>query len=596
MVPPLEADAEAWLRFVLAVRRQTKLPAPLAEVTPQQLLTLWSGARREIAARLVLAAARERLCPAALRGGALSLELDGEPLELPLRRSGAFELHQADLERADDPRLEDPLGIAARLCDAAMLAGDDRRRIAVELRDSIRNLAQARLAGHLRHLVAQTLPSDLPSEPRLEDPEHFVVDGHPWHPMTRTRLGLRPSEVLRYASEQLAATPVACIDLAAGEVQRAGAWAEVGAALFGPAPAGFVRLPIHPAQRRRLVAIAPQAVAAGHLRPVDAPPRASRSLLSLRTVALTSSWHLKLGCNVHTTSARRVVSPMSVANGPRLSAWLADIQARDPHTRSLQLMAEPAAAGLAPARYGAQAGELGAILRTVPPLRGDARAWVCAAVGERWPGRDELVLERACAGYPGGRSERLRSGLRDWIAALVPPALRLLSFHGVALELHLQNTLVTVDGGRVGAMRVRDLGGVRLHRPAVAGLELAPGSFIASDDRNEVRGKLEHSLIHAHLTHLFAVAETLGVPAEASWAALRRCIDDCYRRWRDEAGLSRDQRATIADDHRRLLAPRVRVKALLRMRLHRRSSDYDYSEVDNALATAQTERTGAESH
>jgi siderophore synthetase component len=587
--------------------------AALAQVSPVELATaqfddwlqqLWRAAARETSARLLLAGAREQLRDGTLVGGALRVALDDGPIDLPLREVGPFGLHRWDARASElDVRLDDPLGIASGLLEHAQLEPHERARVDAELLDSLVNLAQARAADVLRSVVARD-PARVgiaADDPRICDPEHFVTDGHPWHPMTRTRVGLRPAEVLRHAADLLAHAEVGCLDVEASLVRIGGDWPAQSARWFGVGPAGFVRIPVHPTALPRLRRWFPEAFARGQIRTVAGPALPCRSLLSLRTVALAPTQQLKLACPMHTTSARRGVSPMSVHNGPLVSRLIADIQQRDPVTAPLLLMPEPAAAGLEPARVGARAGELGAILRGVPPLSEGASAWVCAAIGERWPGTDDLVLERASIGYPGGRAERLAALIDDWLALLVRPALRLYCRYGIALELHTQNTLACVSAGRLLHVRVRDLGGIRIHAPRLrrhvaTPPSFAPDSFIISDDLDEVRGKLEHSLVHAHLTTLFGVAGSLGLDERRCWAAVRRMLADCHAQWQAEPGLDAEQQRELAIDFEALTRPRVRAKALLRMRLHERSCDYEYTLVDNMLARPDSEQSHARLH
>ncbi|PRP94480.1 IucA / IucC family protein [Enhygromyxa salina] len=593
----LARQAQAWLRWVELVWRGPLFAS--AEITPpvsaawlsELCARIWPAAVHEIAARVLLAGVRERLLDGGYGADTVEIELDDGALTVPLRRRGPFELHWPELELELDPRLDDPLATVAQVCARAGLDPRNRDRVGVEILDSIVNLAQARVADELRSLVARDparwgVDAD---DPRLRDPEHFVTDGHPWHPMTRTRLGLSRAAVLRHAPEQLAFNRVRCVDVDAAIVRVAGEWSDESARWFGAAPSGFVRVPIHPAAPANLRRLFPGLIERGAIRPSQAPALPCRSLLSLRTLALAPTRQLKLACPVHTTSTRRVVSPMSVHNGPQVSRLIAAIQRRDPLTAELHLLPEPAAAGLEPARVGPRASELGAILRVVPELGTGEQAWVCAAIGERWPGTEELVLDRASAGYPGGRRERVEALIDDWIAKLCPAALRLLSVYGVALELHTQNTLACVAEGRLRAIWVRDLGGIRIHAPRLRALAIeqpsfADGSFIVTDDLDEVRGKLEHTLFHAHFTSLFAVAGTLGVDERRSWAKLRRCVTDCYTAWRSETGTNAQRRRDLDDDLRALTRPQVRAKALLSMRLFQRSSDYDYTTVDNALS------------
>lgn len=599
---------------------------------PGELAAHWRAATRAIGARLVLASARERLVEFDLQ----DMSLRTCSLSLPLRRRRAFELHAVDLHGADLPDLPDLL---PRLLPA--LAPAARARIARELADSRWNLALARLAADLRHRTCsegQPWPAPL-------DPENLVVDGHPWHPMSKTRLGLRAWENLRHGPDLLAQARVHAVDVAAEHAQLAepAVYADLARALFPAPPPGLVRLPVHALQLRRLPRLLGP-LWGREVRPAGLPPLHARALLSLRTVALAApALHLKFAVDIHTTSARRQVSPASVHNGPAIAALLAAIQAADPHTRrGLQIQPDLAAAGLHP-RHGAAAGQLGVVLRPDPaalarrlhadlaapadpshatPTAPDSPAGapapsdlssatfpsrhapedlsratyflkhvrsrtpqlvVCAALGERRPGGD-LLLRELAADYPGDLRARLAAFFADYLDLLVPAALRLLTAHGVALEAHLQNTLL-VHAGRPCGFVVRDLGGVRLHRGRLAAAghapALAPDSFTLTSDLAEAQGKLLHTLVHAHLAAVIGWVDDAGGPDPAVlWPAVRRICQREWDRWAADPALAR----ACADDRASFFAATCRSKALLRMRIDERVSDYAYTEVANALA------------
>ena len=606
---------------------------PGPQLPPAALQGAWALAGADIAARLALACARERLVAAELAGDALLLRPAGRPpLAVPLLGRGGFGLHRPDLDAAREPTLADPLALLAALAPDLALGAGVITRIGAELADSRFNLAMARAVAELRlraRLAGRAWPAPL-------DPENLVIAGHPWHPMCKTRLGLRLHEVLRFAPEGLAAAAVHAVELALPLAWASPGFSDMSREIFGPAPAGWLRLPVHALQRRRL----PRLLAGwwgAQLRPVELAPRPARALLSLRTVAL-DDLHLKLSADLHTTSARRQVSPMSAQNGPELGALLARIAAADPQTaRGLQLQAEPAAAGLDPAApgLGPLAGQLGVILRRdlEAPAHALARAagipghpsvWVCAALGERWPGdpaelrvpgpsdmsdapffsvlkdrskdgddpalaRSPMLLHRRegdpllraiASAYPSPTA-----ALHHYIELLVPPALRLCTAHGVALELHLQNTLVVHRRGRLCGFIARDLGGVRLHRGRLAAaghhLALAPGSFVVTDDLAELQTKLAHTLLHAHLGTVFGwAAEALGADEAALWGHTRAVLAAALGAW---AVAEPRLTAACVADRAVFLAPTVRAKALLRMRIDERVSDYAYTEVDSPL-------------
>jgi siderophore synthetase component len=586
--------------------REPEQPPLAASLPPAVLAAAWALAGRDIAARLALACAREQLVDAVTTAGAVTLRpAHGPPLLVPLARPGAFDLHRPDLDADRDPALEHPLALLHRLAADLSLGTATHARIADELADSAFNLALALALAELRartRLAGRRWPAPL-------DPENLVVAGHPWHPMTRTRLGLHLHDNLRHAPEALALGTLCAVDIAAADAVVTGSFAELSARIFPVAAPGWVRVPVHALQRRRLPRLFGPAWGA-RVRPAACVPRAGRSLLSLRTVAL-GDLHIKLATDMHTTSARRQVSPMSVRNGPVVGDLLAKILAGDPHARrGLRVQLEPAAAGLDPAAFGAHAGQLGVLLRDSPaplarsladtcaPVSSDTPSiWVCAALGERWPGdphgmsqkpapslaRDpgllhrrtgDLLLRTISSAYPDPDA-----ALRRYVDLLVPPALRLCTAHGVALELHLQNTLVVHQRGHLCGFIVRDLGGIRLHRDRLraAGhsLTLAPGSFLATDDVAEVQTKLAHTLFHAHLTAVFAWAHDLGADPSAAWDYTHSVVRNALSAWSADPRLA----PACAADQSALLAKTTRAKSLLRMRLDERTSDYAYTTV-----------------
>ncbi|MBC8066983.1 MAG: hypothetical protein IAG13_01505, partial [Deltaproteobacteria bacterium] len=235
---------------------------------------------------------------------------------------------------------------------------------------------------------------------------------------------------------------------------------------------------------------------------------------------------------------------------------------------------------VAPERAGANAGQLAALVRDGTVL--ERETLVCAAIGEHDCG--DPVAFRILAGYEGNGVTKARAMWHDYLAALVPPTLRLWTAHGIALEPHLQNTLVHVELGRPVGFVVRDLGGIRVHRPRLrrAGhtLPLAPDSFIVTDDEQTGLAKLTHALVHAHLSAVIGVLLDYGLPEAEAWAMVHARIDACLSAWAREPGLQ----DACAFDRARLFAPSTPAKALLRMRIDDRSSVYSFVELANPIA------------
>lgn len=474
---------------------------------------------------------------------------------------------------AADPRRDDPSRLWAFICERRAIEPDAAARVRLELEDSRFNLGLC--------LLAEPHRSDLPvADARRDDPEHRTLMGHPWHPMTKTRLGLGLAEHVRYAPELLAQARVQAVDVAQALATSSNNFAERIEPLLGRAPAGFVRIPVHPAQRARL----PRLLAehwGRDVRAADGAYTAARSLLSLRTVT-ASGLHLKLALDAHTTSARRLVSTMSVQNGPQVSALLRTIAAEDPTVAQLDLAFEDDAAGLRFEALGKRAHQLGCILRDARHFEGSGgRAWVCAGLDAAPVGDDvPKPIEAMCASRSGTAQERAASVWRAYVERLFVPCARLLFNYGVALEPHLQNTLVRLrDDGDLQFV-VRDLGGIRVHRgrlrDAGLGFEAAPGSFIVTDDIDEVRNKFAHTMLHAHAHSVIGwLHHRLGLSPKTAWQLLAQ-------RLRATAATSR---TSAAADLAHFMTPRGAAKCLFVMRIVDQSSDYVFTDVDNPLAS-----------
>ncbi len=482
-----------------------------------------AAARAAVLGRLWGALAREPLPGVAGRrrtGDTLTVTLDdGRELVGPAAAAQPFGSAPVGLSIGG---YADPAALVA-----ALPWGRPGTRFAAEVADSVTNLARAR--------AAQPAPDGgapyLTRLPSLADLEQCVVDGHPLHPLCRTRTGLSAEEVRRYAPEH---RPV--VELVEVRVPP-DRWLTTGE----PLPP---RLPLHPWQAAHVLPDHPELVDSGvRIR--------ARPLMSLRTVAPLDrpDRHLKTAVDVQMTSAVRTVSPAAVRNGPVVSRLAAELAGRV----GVSVLREVSA---------------GAVLVDGQPCRSLAVVHRCAP--DPRPG--EVVLPLAVLAAPSPASgrplvtEAVAEGYRghpepfaaDLVRLLVPPMLRLLG-SGLALEAHGQNTLVGLTRGRPTRVWYRDFGGVRLS-PA-----LFDGSPLASDDPEEWRTKLAAALFGTVLAELAAVLEReYGTDPAAVWRPAARYIR--------ELGPPE------------LLDPTLPVKAMTAMRLAEAAQDDIWTTVPNPMA------------
>jgi staphyloferrin A synthase len=157
--------------------------------------------------------------------------------------------------------------------------------------------------------------------------ESMVVEGHPLHPCTKTKLGLTEQEVKYYAPEFEHDIPLVIVLVKQNLVQETRSYSGKGHSLFEPLPIlkevgqemvqttgqcleQYIPFIVHPWQYKNVVPeLFAEEISSHDIIPV--PYRLlSRATLSFRTMnILTLDWHVKLPVQVQATSATRTVSP-----------------------------------------------------------------------------------------------------------------------------------------------------------------------------------------------------------------------------------------------------------------------------------------------
>jgi siderophore synthetase component len=328
--------------------------------------------------------------------------------------------------------------------------------------------------------------------------------------------------------------------------------------------------------------------------------------------------HLKLAIDVQTTNVVRTLSPHAVTNGPQITEVVEAIDAAASFER-LGLLAEPAATCYYPPggphldgeqRRGAdqssgqgprdgvpfdEARNLSALVRANPhahPLVPDGATPVVASsllADVPSTGRPlvcELIGEYAAATETTSTATAALEFVDAYADVVISEQLHLLSTYGIALESHLQNSIVVFDGVSPVATLVRDFGGIRVHRGRLAdhglSIEPYPNSDAAADGEEDLYRKLYYSLFQNHVAELVAtVSHELGVPESACWARIRERCERAFDTIRSDSGvpesrIRRDERALFDD-------PAVH-KALTAMRLRGKRHEYVTSRVSNPLA------------
>ncbi|WP_426449569.1 IucA/IucC family protein [Paenibacillus sp. S-38] len=308
-----------------------------------------------------------------------------------------------------------------------------------------------------------------------DDLEGDAMDGHPYHPAYKSRVGFDYADQLAYGPEfkpslqlQWVAVRRDCTRVAVspGENYDDLIAAELGAPQLesfraelrkqGYAPEAYVFLPVHPWQWRRHTAGRffrdirdGRIVSLGTAGDLYVPQQSIRTL-SNRTNPRKA--YAKLSMDLINTSSSRELLPHFVVTAPPITGWLKGIAASDPYLREetkLILLGEFAGVSYDPpheagdgSRSGGSAGSLGCI-------------WRESVHRYLEPGEEAVPFHALCSRELDGslfiapwlESIGVESWLRRLFKTCVLPVVHLAVAHGIALESHAQNMVLVHRGG-----------------------------------------------------------------------------------------------------------------------------------------------------
>lgn len=457
--------------------------------------------------------------------------------------------------------------------------------------------------------------------------EQWVIEGHPLHPGAKVKLGMSAPDAVEHAPEWGAEPGLALVAVGrsfARVTSLSGArpsdvllsehpWIRplVAASLqdAGRTLDDVELIPVHPWQIKNTVPRRHAAwIARGEVVPLPDVRIPASALMSVRSMAPKArrgsrAHHVKTAIDVQLTNAIRTVSPQSAENGPRLSALLADFQAREDHfAGTFAVLREDVGVSYVPGDVSLSASErddlgrhLGAIFRENPEDHASESsvAMPCAALVARSPWSDRPIVAELVERLARHRKTAdLRSAalmfLRRYVEVSVPGFLTMLARYGVALEGHLQNSVAVFRllDGWPQKMLVRDLGGVRiwpqrLNRHGIP-FALCPGSATLASDVDDLRNKVYYAFYQNHLGELVS---TLALEFDTDEALFWKTVADLSRQVFATLKQDASIRADAEEDENVLFRPKLALKALATMRLHGDVTRYHFADVPNPLAS-----------
>lgn len=398
-------------------------------------------------------------------------------------------------------------------------------------------------------------------ERNYEALESHMVDGHPYHPSYKSRLGFSLNDNYRYGPEfnqeisihwvainkELVDVNISS-DMSFNDIlskhltnEEKNKFLEI-IKQKGNLEKDYIFVPVHPWQMEHHI----ESIFAEQINNKDmiilgkskGGYRAQQSIRSLSHRKNTRVPYIKLSLNIINTSTSRILAHHTTQNAPLISDWINKIIQNDEFLlkEKFHILREVMGVSLRyeklhPIQYHLAYGTLGAIYReNVSTYLNDHE--------EAWPLNALTHIQKN--GEPFIQSAIDQYGIDTWAEHLIKvvtlPIIHLLYAHGIALESHAQNIILVVENNFPKRIIMKDLhDGVRytpihLLRPDWAP-KLYPEpethrkfnrySFIQTENVSEVRDYTYDAFFFICMTEICLMLEKFGLSEQAFW---RKCV------------------------------------------------------------------------
>jgi siderophore synthetase component len=434
-------------------------------------------------------------------------------------------------------------------------SGDGEVRVRLML-DQIHNSIRKTEQYVRTHLQRDRSLWDFAGEERMLAAEQSLIYGHPFHPTPKSAEGFEPDDLSRYAPEMgasfalhyFAADPELVEETLlrySDETLFPHAVLEAAKRKLAPERQHFKLLPVHPWQAQQVKKWPPvqQLLRSGQL--VDLGELGNRvyPTSSVRTVwDPAHAFIFKLPLHVRITNFIRVNPPEQVRRSVDAGRVLTRLNGQIPYA-GFTVLLEAGYRTLSlkqatPEERKRLAESFAVIFRENPMFhaggkRIQAAPTVVAALLEQSPSAGEAPVWEAIR--LSAKTEQVlpeHSHVQKWLKRYLEislvPILWLFLEHGVSMEAHVQNAMVTIQDGWPVHFYVRDLEGVSISRER-AGKKLLSG--VAEDSPalysdGEAWHRLKYYVFVNHLGHLI---HTLAYHSQADEVSLWRTVGEVLR-------------------------------------------------------------------
>ncbi|RBW68766.1 IucA/IucC family protein [Bacillus taeanensis] len=447
--------------------------------------------------------------------------------------------------------------------------------------------------------------------------EQLSVEGHNLHPGAKTKMGMKPEDVYRYAPEFEGVTNIRFVGIHREHAE----WSLLqdrsnpNELLFKEFPAveeailkefseknlnidDYVVVPVHPWQYEYMLStIYGEELKKQIVIPIEGALVSSGATSSFRTMIPFKEGRrnriaVKAAVNSQMTSTVRSISANTTNNAVKMTELIKKVMKRESKLADTFVPIYEIAGYNFKASSSLKSRNLSAVLReNIENFVGkDETAIVGSALYAESPFTGKLVLIELIEAYAKELQETSLSKaafqfLSQYARIAIPGFLTFMVKYGIGLEGHLQNSVPVFKNGKPVRVLFRDWGGVRIYGERLKKQDLSaqfyPGSVTVTDDVKEMQNKVFYTVFQNQFGELiFQLCHYFNLDEALFWKEIRRISDETF----NHLAFNEEYNDAVLEDRGALYKETVEHKALTKMRLAPESQGYCYVSVPNPLS------------
>jgi D-ornithine---citrate ligase len=448
--------------------------------------------------------------------------------------------------------------------------------------------------------------------------EQLNVEGHNLHPGTKTKVGMNPEDVFRYAPEFDGVAQIQFVAIQKGYAE----WCvinenemDANALLFELYPdllkaaeqqlseqnlliKDYVIVPVHPWQIENAIPeIYKQEIEEKIVVPINGFNVYSGSTSSFRTLIPlenrnVETYAIKVAVNSQMTSTVRTISANTTNNSTVITRLIHSVMNKEKElSKTFVPVCEVAGYNFKSEKDEVKSRNLSAVLRENIEffVEKDEVAIVGSSLFSESPISEKMILVELIEKYGKEKNETsiretAAQFITEYASIVIPGVLTLLVKYGIGLEGHLQNSVIVFKNGIPVRMLFRDWGGIRIYKDRLEQQQIQvnfyPGSITLTNHLKEVHNKVFYTVFQNHFGELILQAcKTFGLSEKELWKEIHSICHHVFEQLESYPPFVEN----VISDRNALYESNVEHKALAKMRLEPEQKGYSYAIVPNPL-------------